>query len=71
MALVVYSAYECTAGQAAQPLMNDWRIPYIEQIINHLRNTLDEIYETTTGEIDVNRVLEKERIIENVIGMVT
>jgi hypothetical protein len=50
--------------------MNDWRISYIEQIINHLRNALDEIYKTKTGEMDVNRVLEKEQIIENVIGMV-
>jgi len=49
--------------------INDWRISYIEKIINHLSDALAEIYTTTTYEIEATRILEKERIIENIIGM--
>jgi hypothetical protein len=47
----------------------DWRIVYIQKIINSFSNVLKEVYRLPIENIEGEKALEKERIIENIIGM--
>jgi hypothetical protein len=47
----------------------DWRIGYITQIINSFSNVLTDVYKIPLENIESNKIIEKERVIENIIGM--
>ena len=47
----------------------DWRIAYIRKIINTLSDVLDEVYQTPYENLEPSKVIEREKLIENIIGM--
>ena len=50
-------------------IIPDWRIAYIRQIINSFSKVLNEVYQMPIENIETEKRLEKERVIENIIGM--
>jgi hypothetical protein len=47
----------------------DWRISYFRKIINTFSDVLAEVYQTHFENLEPNKIIEREKLIENIIGM--